>query len=219
MEVLLSFVTLLLTSLALAGAPATVVEAQGAIYNLWVTKEGALQVICSGTIIQTAKGSRFLSAGHCVEDATDARYYISQATDPAYLVRVSLEDWYHIWPTSDYAVFTLPKDFQGKALSLCKKAASIGEDVWSWTGPLGILPILRSGMYSGPLHLPDSPEDESEVGGMSFIQINGDGGSSGSGLLRLEDSKACVWAIWVGGFTTNVKLDGALGVPLPPILK
>lgn len=205
-----------LFSLSLAAAPAAVVKAQSAVYNLWRFEEGALRVICSGTVIQSKQGPRFLSAGHCVEDATAARYYISQATDPSFLVRVTLEDWYDTWPTSDYSLFSLPKGFHSPALPLCAGQAAIGEDVWSWTGPLGIVPVLRTGMYSGPLHFPDDSEAENEVGGMFFVQTNGDGGSSGSSLLRLENGSVCVWAIWVGGWTTHVKLDGALGVPIPP---
>lgn len=205
-------------SMALAAVPPEVVRLQGAAYNLWRLSDGQMRIICSGTVIEAPRGVRFLSAGHCVEDDPDARYYISRATDPDTLVRVRLEDWYDLWPTSDYALFTVPQSFQSPRLPLCKSLASIGEDVWSWTGPLGILPVLRQGTYSGPLHFPDDPDAEKEVGGMLFVQTNGDGGSSGSGLLRLEGGTPCVWAVWVGGWTTRVKLDGALGVPLPPLL-
>jgi hypothetical protein len=195
-----------------------VVAAQSAIYNLWRYEDGALRVICSGTVVDTAKGRRFLSAGHCVGEAREARYYISRAADPAYLVRVSLEDAYELWPMTDYSLFSLPADFQSPGVALCKGLPAVGEDVWSWTGPLGIVPVLRSGMYSGPVHFPDDPKDEDEVGGMLFVQTNGAPGSSGSALLRLEGGKPCAWAIWVGGWSVQVKLDGALGVPLPPLL-
>lgn len=207
--------------LALAGAPREVREARGAVYNLWVLDGGVMAVICTGTAIQTEEGPAFLTAGHCVADAPNARYYISQAVDPDVLVRVRLRWWefegIEAWKEGDWAVFTLPDGWKGPTLPVCRGVPEPGEDVWAWTGPLGMLPILRAGMYSGELHFPDSPEDEEAVGGMPFVDIEGAGGSSGSGMLRLEDGKPCVWGVWVGAFTR--KPDGAIVSPLPPVLR
>lgn len=201
-------------ALALAGAPKEIVDAGRAVYNLWRLAYGEMRIICTGTIVSTPAGLRFLSAGHCAEEDT-ARYYISRAVDPDALIRVKLVGAIFEWPDFDHSIFTIPDGFKGQATPLCQKEPEVGEDVWAWTGPLGILPVLRSGTYSGKLHFPDDPEAEAEVGGMYFVQTNGDGGSSGSGLLRMENGKACIWGIWVGGFVPRIKLDGALGVPLP----
>jgi len=74
-----------------------------------------------------------------------------------------------------------------------------------------MLPIVRSGVYSGELHFPDSPEDEAAVGGMPFVDIEGAPGSSGSGMLRLEGG------IWVGGF--QPRPSGAIVYSVPPFLR
>lgn len=203
---------------ALGGAPKGVVEAGQAVYNVWRFENGLMRIICTGTAVATSLGPRLLTAGHCVEDNPGGRYYISRAQDPDALIRVRVEYWAFRWPQEDFAVLEFPEGWRGPTVPLCRSTAEVGEEVWAWTGPLGILPVLRSGIYSGPLHFPDDEEAEGEVGGMYFVQINGDGGSSGSGLLRLEEGKPCVWAIWVGGFVPRVKLDGALGVPFPGFL-
>lgn len=215
-KVLLAWLVLL--GMALAGAPKAIVEAGKAVYNLWRYEGGEMRILCTGTLVNTSLGLRFLTAGHCVEANPEGRYYISQEVDPQKLIRVYTEYWDFMWPENDYAVMKLPDGATGYSLNLCKQIASVGETVWAWTGPLGILPVLREGIYSGEIHLPDDPEAEKEIGGMYFVQVNGDGGSSGSALLRMEDNKACVWGIWVGGFVPRIKLDGALGVPIPKFL-
>lgn len=191
--------------------------AQGAVWNLWAMDGSAMGVICTGTVLTTAKGPRFLSAGHCVADAPKARYWISQSSDPDQLIRVRLEDWRfestQSWNTGDYSVFALPPGFAGSSLPLCKASPEAGEAVYAWTGPLGMLPVLRTGSYSGELHFPDSPKDEAAIGGLGFAQISGAGGSSGSGMLRLEAGTVCVWGIWVGGF--DPRPDGAIVAWLP----
>lgn len=212
---------LVFLALALAAAPEAVRKVSGSIYNLWVYTEGRMAVICTGTVIQTSDGPAFLSAGHCVAEWPKARFYISQATDPDILVRVNLRWWefqgIEHWKEGDYAVFTLPKDFKAPALPLCEDLPTHGEDVWAWTGPLGMLPILRNGTHSGELHFPDSPEDEEAVGGMMFVDIAGAPGSSGSGMLRLEKGKVCVFGVWVGGFTRGP--EGAILSNIPPVLR
>lgn len=52
---------------------------------------------------------------------------------------------------------------------------------------------------------------------MGFVDIEGAPGSSGSGMLRLEDGRPCVFGVWVGGFTR--KPDGAIVSPFPPVLR
>lgn len=211
----------ILLGIALAGMPEPIVQAKSAIYNLWAVDDGRIGVICTGTVIKTGDGPRFLSAGHCVADAPNARYYISQAADPDYLVRVRLKWWefegIEGWREGDWAVFELPTSFASPALPLCAERPRVGEDVWAWTGPLGMLPLLRGGTYSGELHFPDSPEDEKAVGGMMFVDIEGAPGSSGSGMLRLEGGKPCVFGVWVGAFRD--KPAGAILSHLPPVLR
>ncbi len=208
--------------IVLAGMPEPIVQARAAAYNLWAVEGGRIGVICTGTLVRTADGPRFLSAGHCVADAPNARYYISQGSDPDLLVRARLKWWEFegvgAWKEGDWAVFELPGPFDASAaLPLCAERPAVGEDVWAWTGPLGMLPILRGGSYSGELHFPDSPEDEEAIGGMMFADINGAGGSSGSGMLRLEAGRPCVFGVWVGGFRD--KPAGAILSHLPPVLR
>jgi hypothetical protein len=211
-----------LFGVALAGVPGAVREAKGAVYNLWVFQDGRMAVICTGTLVTTGDGPRFLTAGHCVADWPQARFYISRATDPDQLTRVHLVWWefqgIERWTEGDFALFKLPESFKPEAaLPLCKGLPEEGEDVWAWTGPLGMLPILRTGVYSGELHFPDDPEMERAIGGMHFVDIEGAPGSSGSGMLRLEEGRACVWGIWVGAFTRGP--SGAIVSLYPPVLR
>jgi hypothetical protein len=218
--ILIAVVAIVATS-ALAGVPGEILKAKDSAFNLWRWGDGLLQTVCTGTVIATDDGPRFLTAGHCVEDAPRARYYISQAVDPDYLVRVQLQVWkfngVENWTDGDFAVFRIPDNFTTPALAVCRKNPAEGEDVWAWTGPIGMLPIIRSGVYSGELHFPDSPEDEAAVGGMPFVDIEGAPGSSGSGMLRLEGGKPCVWGIWVGAFRSRP--GGAIVYPVPPFLR
>jgi hypothetical protein len=207
---------------AWATPPAAVRQAGQAVYNLWVFQDNQMAVICTGTIVSTEDGPRFLSAGHCVSDWPRARFYISRATDPEQLIRVHLAWWEFEgigrWSYGDFAVFKLAETFKPEvAVPICEGLPESGEEVWSWTGPLGMLPILRTGVYSGEIHFPDSPEEEAAVGGMLLVDINGAPGSSGSGLLRMEKGRACVFGVWVGAFTVgNV---GAIASRIPEALR
>lgn len=218
MKRLLAFL-LLLASVALAQTPRAIIEVRASAFNLWEWTNGTLRIICSGGVVRLGDHTVFLSAGHCASDAEYNkdlyRFYISRAYDPDALYRVRLIDFAFNWPTTDWSVFRVPEKFDAPALSVCDEPPDVGEAVWAWTGPLGILPVLRQGFYGGPMHWPDSPQLERDVGGMWFVQINGDGGSSGSLMLRVVGEKACVWGQWVGGLTPAVKLDGALVVPVP----
>ena len=215
MKRFLVFLAVAFALFAAAQVPKEVVKAGESAYNLWEWSDGALKVICSGSVMALGDHKVFVSAGHCTQEGNAYRYYISRSKDPDSLVRVRLLDRAEAWPNSDWSVFKIPDDFKGPAIPACSQDPEIGERVWVWTGPLGMLPILREGLYSGKLHWPDDPDTEEEVGGMHFVQINGDGGSSGSIMLRMEKGKVCGWGIWVGGFRTSVKLDGALVVPIP----
>lgn len=215
---------ILALGMAMAAGPASVLSeaTKGAIYNLWVSTGNRIAAICTGTVVATSDGPRFLSAGHCVADfPRTARYYISREADPDYLVRVRLKWWefqgIERWKEGDFSVFELPQSFKSPALPLCASNPAVGEDVWSWTGPLGMLPIFRSGIYSGELHFPDDQESEDAIGGMGFVDIEGAPGSSGSGMLRLEKNAPCVWGIWVGGY--RERPSGAIIAPIPQVLR
>jgi hypothetical protein len=205
-----------------AAPPATVRQAEKAVYNLWVLQNNQMAVICTGTVVSTEDGPRFLSAGHCVADWPKARFYISRAADPDQLFRVHLTWWEFEgiwrWSYGDFAVFKLAETFKPEvAIPICEELPEPGEEVWSWTGPLGMLPVFRSGVYSGEIHFPDSPEDEEAIGGMLLVDINGAPGSSGSGLLRMEGDRVCVFGIWVGAFT--VGRVGTIASRIPPVLR
>jgi hypothetical protein len=207
---------------ALAAPPAAVREAEKAVYNLWVLHNNRMAVICTGTVVSTEDGPRFLSAGHCVSDWPRARFYVSRSANPDRLFRVDLAWWEFEgiwrWSYGDFAVFKLPETFKPEvAIPICKELPEPGEDVWSWTGPLGMLPVLRTGVYSGEIHFPDSPEDEEAIGGMLLVDINGAPGSSGSGLLRMEEGRVCVFGIWAGAFT--VGRAGTIVSPIPKVLR
>lgn len=201
-------------------APPSILRAGLAAYNLWFRGENKTGIICSGLSVETPKGPRFLTAGHCVDAVKEAiglenaSWFISSDPKGERLSAVYPEDYRHQWPEEDWALFRFSST-PDTLIPYCHSLPTYGDTVYSWTGPLGALPILRIGYYSGRLHFPDDPEAERLVGGMHFVQTNGAPGSSGSGLLQVEDEKACVWGIWVGGFTVQTKLDGALAVDLP----
>jgi len=211
----------LFLGIALAVVPEDVRSAGAAVYNLWVMDNGRVAIICTGTIAQTADGPRFISAGHCVSDFPRARYYISRSADPDQLVRVHLVWWVfggiEAWREGDYAIFRLPESFQPEAaLPICKGLPEPGDSVWAWTGPLGMLPILRTGVYSGEIHFPDDQAIEEAIGGMPLVDIEGAPGSSGSAMLRLEGERVCMWGVWVGAFTHGP--SGAIVSKLPKVL-
>lgn len=193
--------------------PERVLAIRDTTYNLWW---GTTDVVCTAFAANTKVGLRIITAGHCVEESPATRYYITQGGNPETLYRVNLQEYTNAWPLYDYAIFDVPTQLKvANAPSLCTQPPQLGEAVWSWTGPLGLAPILRAGMYSGVLHFPNDEDAEREVGGMHFVQINGAPGSSGSALLREEKGNICIWGIWVGGVSPSVKLDGALVVNLP----
>jgi hypothetical protein len=208
-------------ALAVSAVPPAVKAAGAAVYNLWLLDNGTMQVICTGTTVDSSDGPIFLAAGHCVAEAPKGRYYISQAAEPDYLVRVDLKWWefggMERWTDGDFAVFRLPKDFHPSTLPLCQGKPMPGDAVWAWTGPIGMLPILRTGVYSGELHFPDSLDDEAAIGGMGFVDIEGAPGSSGSSLLMEEGGRICAFGLWVGAF--RQRPSGAIVSWLPPVLR
>jgi hypothetical protein len=206
----------------MAAPPAAVLQAGLAAYNLWVLQDNRMAVVCTGTVVSTEDGPRFLSAGHCVADWPRARFYISRAADPDNLFRVHLAWWEFDgigrWSYGDFAIFKLAEAFKPEAaIPICEGLPEPGEEVWSWTGPRGMLPVLRTGVYSGEIHFPDSPEDEAAIGGMLLIDINGAPGSSGSGLLRMEGGRVCVFGVWVGAFTGGNA--GVIGSRIPKVVR
>lgn len=197
-------------------------DAQKAVFNLWMNDMGQMRIICTGTAVNTPEGIVFLSAGHCVADNPRAGFWVSQNTNPDIMVRVNLKWWefqgIDRWKEGDYAVFEFPGGYKPAAtVAVCTNTPKPGDAVYTWTGPLGMLPILRVGTYSGEIHFPDSPEDEEAIGGMLFAEISGAGGSSGSSMLMVENGKACTWGIWVGAF--NPRPDGAIVSRLPGRLR
>ncbi|MDW8069761.1 MAG: hypothetical protein RML46_12745 [Anaerolineae bacterium] len=198
----------ILSALAASLPPNAVAQTRAAAYNLWVMASGKAAIICTGTAILTPDGKeRFLSAGHCVDDFIySGRFWISQGSDPHTLHRVVIERWtfngIQNWNDGDWAVFRYasPSFKPLHSLNVCPAKPQPGEPVWSWTGPLGMEPILRTGLYSGELHFPDDPETEEAIGGMGFVDIEGAPGSSGSGVIRMLNGKPCVFGVWVGGF-------------------
>lgn len=207
---------------AWATPPAAVREAEKAVYNLWVLHNNQMAIVCTGTMVSTEDGPRFLSAGHCVSDWPRARFFVSRSANPDQLFRVDLAWWefegIERWSYGDFAVFKLAETFKPEvAVSICEGLPEPGEEVWSWTGPLGMLPVLRTGVYSGEIHFPDSPEDEAAIGGMLLVDIHGAPGSSGSGLLRMEKGRVCVFGVWVGAFTAGNA--GAIASRVPEALR
>lgn len=216
--------TLATLALALApirlAVPGPILKAQLASFNLWYRADNQMGIICSGLAVQTKDGPRLLTAGHCPDALKEeaglenTSWFISNDPKGERLTPVYLEAYRHSWPQEDWALFKFSSP-PVTLISYCKTQPTYGDAVYSWTGPEGMLPILRIGYYSGRLHFPDDPAAEREVGGMHFVQTNGAPGSSGSGFLQLENDQACAWGIWVGGFTTKTKLDGALVVDTP----
>lgn len=200
-----------IVALGLTEEPNSLLVARSATFNLWLGK----QVICTAFAVQTPSDTKVITAGHCVANNPGGQYSISQDRPGKTRIDLEVEAWAFQWPGSDHAILKPTSKMPGFALPMCKKKPEPGETVWSWTGPGGTVPILHHGIYSGELWYPANEASNKKWGGMGFVQINGDKGSSGSGMLRYEGNTLCAWGIWVGQFTPDIKLDGALVVDIP----
>ena len=184
-------------SLAIYAIPRDeIARAREASYNLWTDGPRGKEIICTATVLDTNAGQILLSAGHCVADDPFGAYYISIN---GALVQIALKRYFFKsideWNRGDYAIFEAPvRDMP--SLKPCQQLPKIGEPIFAWTGPVGMRPIFRSGYFSGVLEFPNDDEAQNSIGGMLFADIHGAGGSSGSGMLRIERGRACAWGIW-----------------------
>lgn len=209
---------------ALSQAPDAVLGLRPSAVQILLTKADekghvSTRAICTGTAVNLPEGPRILTAGHCTLPENDKDTTFDHATLslldyrghvwPMRLERAELD-----WPRNDYAVFRSAAAYMLPALKVAKTQPKIGDDVYSWSGPMGLALMLFHGEMSGALHTPYDEESEARVGGMTFSSnLMVAGGASGSAVLNPQGE---VTGILVGGFGVAVKLSGAFFAPLPP---
>ena len=208
---------------ALSQAPQAVLGLRGSVVQILETKTdkgvAGTRAICTGTVVALPEGRRILTAGHCVlgADGKKSSGTLSLLDDKGRVWPMKLERAELDWPRNDYAVFGSIAQYVLPALKVAKVAPQIGDDVFSWSGPLGLAPMLFHGEISGELHAPYDADAESRVAGMVFSSnLMVAPGASGSAVLN---SQGEVTGILVGGFGSSVKLAGAFFSNLPPALK
>ncbi len=208
----------LLTALCLALIPAAAARTPTAVLNTRpsavqiITREGgAFRAVCSGAVVRLERGPRVLTAGHCVSEAPHASYWARD--HQGRLWTLGLEEWAFTWPKADHAVFRTVATSFLPALNVAPRACQVGEDVFSWSGPLGLGLMLFRGEVSGVLSVPYDAEGEAALGGMTYsANLLTDGGASGSAVLNEAGE---VTALLVGGWRPEIKLAGAFFAKLP----
>ncbi|MER3570418.1 MAG: hypothetical protein C4348_02345 [Patescibacteria group bacterium] len=140
------------------------------------------------------------------------------------VIRLDLIDWKfegtERWAEGDYALFSLPHgavSYVQVSLPTCKARPVIRERVYAWMR-FGMEPLLRTGTYYGEAHYADSRLEDA-LGGMGFVQMQGQSapGASGAGMLRIEDRAVCVWGILVG--ISASRPESVIVSWIPPMMK
>lgn len=203
---ILALVVLTLISVVLA-LPYAVWGAADSSVRVFAATDDGFRAVCSGAAVELPEGPRVVSAGHCVDEDGDTRapYIAEDAVGRRYLLR--LERFEKDWPRADYAVF---RSTAAYLLPTIKPArhVRVGEDAYVFTAPLGLKMFLSKGYVSGKLY----ESFGGEVDGMYLVDLNSDGGSSGSIIVNRQGEAL---GILVAGFGTEVKLGGAIMAPLP----
>lgn len=189
---------LLALALALA-TPAEVRQAKRGIVAVFTQENGELDFVCSGF----ATGVRLVvTAAHCVRPKTTV--IVGTQEGRMYPARVISRRYD---AASDQALLSLDTQDYLQPLYKCKNWPEVGDPLWVWGSPRGVMPVLRTGIYSGPLRFWANPMME-KVLGMAFLSsINVDGGSSGSPVLT---EQGCYIGIVSMMFRPEIKLDGAI---------
>jgi len=195
-------------AVASSALPTRILQVRSSLVQILYRETAAhpYQTICSGGQVALESGVKLLSAGHCVEEDPSGEY---AALDSQHQLHpLALERWEHDWGKKvDYALFAKVEGLP--ALKSDYRPIEVGENVFSWSGPLGLALMPLRGYF---LEYLDLPTDDQEEEGMGLSTLEADGGASGSVVL---DSRGQARAILVGAWTTSVKLDGSLFVPLP----
>ena len=196
----------LLSLFALVAAlPAPIAEDASSSVRIFAQASSGVRAVCSGAVVALAEGPRVVSAGHCVEPELEAPFFAEDLNGNRYLLR--LERSAYEWPTKDYAVFRSVAAYVLPALPVAE-TVEVGDRAYVFTAPLGLKMFYSEGYVSGQLF--DSPGGA--IDGMWLVSLNSDGGSSGSIIIN---AKGEALGILVGGFSPQIKLDGAIMAPLP----
>ena len=196
---------LLLSAVSLSGAPNPVVSARQSVVSIVKPTPDGWRRVCSGAIVLLQEGPRVVTAGHCVTNASVAVQDIDGRVWPAGVERHEFN------PTigeRDYAVLTTPLQYLVPGIRKALEPPAWGADLFAWSSPLGIAPILMGGMYAGRVLTGRSEPFD----GMMLVTMNGDHGSSGSVIL---DARGRAVGIVARAFTQQSILKGLLLSELP----
>lgn len=196
---LILLLALVLSHFAIAAAPPGVKQALRGVVAI-VEQEGTeWRFVCTGF----ATGVRLVTtAAHCVFSGKPA--YVMTQTRGVYKAAVISRRYDAI---NDQALLALDTQDYLQPIYKCKNWPDIGDLLWVWGSPRGIMPILRHGIYSGPLKYWNNPVLEKALGAAFFSTINVDGGASGAPVLTAE---GCYIGIVSMIFRADIKLDGAI---------
>jgi S1-C subfamily serine protease len=191
---------------ALPSVASTWREYPSAVFNLRI--DG--RTVCTAFAVVGSKGEQvLLSAGHCAMNVTDKTALTAFDAKRNINYPIKLLFMRLSWSeTLDYAVFGYRDKVPPTALRTTKLIPDLGDPVMVVEGPLGYVPFVTWGFYSGLAGVADDPRNH--ITGMYWIQLPASPGSSGSPVL---DRNGKVWGILVGG---NEKLAGMALVVLIP---
>ena len=199
--------------LGFTSVPRSVFDARSAAVNVAVIVDGNITNICSGSVVELERGPRIVSAGHCVADhfsgeEIDRQYVLVDTEGNLYPATVEEFLFDPEVGNDDYAIFRSSFQYLADAIPLADEPLQTGDDVFAWSGPLGVDVILLRGYVSGRLQV----EGGDVINGQWFVSMNSDGGSSGSVILNAEGEAV---GVLVRGWNTKVKLYGAILSELP----
>jgi hypothetical protein len=205
--------------LGMSVAPPEVIRAQHAAVRFvsYNPNTGDYRAFCSGAVLEFEGVRRVVGAGHCFAD--------HKTGQPKSLRYVYIQDirgnLYNITPESivfvpdvgndDYAIFRSAYSYLVKRpIKVAERVVEPGDRVFSWAAPHGFGLLLMHGYVMGRL---DSPiPNLGVVQGMWTLDINGEGGSSGSIILNGRGEAV---GIHVRALVGNQRLTMAFMAELP----
>jgi hypothetical protein len=188
-------------------APASVRAQRAHVYNLMV--DG--RAVCTAFAVEEQKSLKtyVISAGHCTSHGQTKTAFIRDSfTGKQYPVELQHSSFN--WPNEDYSLWFFTGEWPKGGIRPTDEVPDLGDDVWTFGGPLGMTPMLSGGVYSGMSGCATPGDEACEIANMHSVTVVATYGSSGSPVL---DAHGRVWAILVAG---HPRIHGISQVVLLP---